>query len=337
MRAHTHKLMRRRVTRFCLGEDGLTVIELLIVLLVVAALLAIAIPSFLKQPEVAKDSQAQTNLVLAWKAARGQASANDGNYPSAATLASVIPNVEETLLASTGAGFTAASGLGKTQIVIDESSDSDLISLYVESDTGTIWKLTANGSGGASYGEATSVVENFAGGAPVSGFVSFAVAGGSYAHASGEGVIGVSSIGDEAGIQTDPWPTAQAAVVAEVEIASASMTGAAALLFEISSDPGDTFQAMQLRSGTLAIRQTIDSVSKPLSFSREWDASAMRYWRLNEAGGMLAFAYSADGTTWKTLGRVSAGVDVDNARIRVRVETVDPGTATVHIDDLVVR
>jgi type IV pilus assembly protein PilA len=49
-------------------EDGFTLIEILVVIMIVGVLAAIALPSFFSQRDKAHDAQAKTNLVTAQKA-----------------------------------------------------------------------------------------------------------------------------------------------------------------------------------------------------------------------------------------------------------------------------
>jgi type IV pilus assembly protein PilA len=53
------KAIRERLGR---GEDGFTLIELMVVVLIIAILIAIAIPTFLGARQRAQDKQAQSNL-----------------------------------------------------------------------------------------------------------------------------------------------------------------------------------------------------------------------------------------------------------------------------------
>ena len=61
------------------GEGGFTLIELLVVIIIIAILLAIAVPSYLKFRDRAKDSSGQANVRAAVPAMEA-CYADDGNY-----------------------------------------------------------------------------------------------------------------------------------------------------------------------------------------------------------------------------------------------------------------
>ena len=64
------------------GDQGFTLVELMVVVLVIAILLAIAIPTFLGARERSQDRAAQSNLRNALTAAK-VAYSNDGDYEDA--------------------------------------------------------------------------------------------------------------------------------------------------------------------------------------------------------------------------------------------------------------
>ncbi|HLI57249.1 MAG TPA: prepilin-type N-terminal cleavage/methylation domain-containing protein, partial [Actinomycetota bacterium] len=79
------------------AEAGFTLIELMVVLLIMAILLAIAIPTFLGVKSGAQDRAVQSNLTNALTSAKA-GYANGGSYQSAATaessqLSSAEPNI----------------------------------------------------------------------------------------------------------------------------------------------------------------------------------------------------------------------------------------------------
>jgi type IV pilus assembly protein PilA len=77
------------------GEQGFTLVELLVVMLILGLLAAIAIPSFFNQRDKARDADAKTLARTAQTAMETYSTDNGGSYASA-TAANLI-TIEETL------------------------------------------------------------------------------------------------------------------------------------------------------------------------------------------------------------------------------------------------
>jgi type IV pilus assembly protein PilA len=101
-------------------DAGFTLIELMVVLLILAILLAIAIPTFLGVTKSANDRAAQSNLNTALLNAKAQYQQNSQSYPATATLQAALSSAEPSLQFVTGAStdqnhisvFTTADGNG---------------------------------------------------------------------------------------------------------------------------------------------------------------------------------------------------------------------------------
>ncbi len=103
------------------GEDaGFTLIELMVVLLILAILLAIAIPTFLGVTKSANDRAAQSNLNSALTNVKSYFQQNSQSYTTAATLVGSMATEEPSLTWTTGNStvrapisvFVAADGKG---------------------------------------------------------------------------------------------------------------------------------------------------------------------------------------------------------------------------------
>jgi type IV pilus assembly protein PilA len=129
------------------GEDGFTLIELMVVILIIAILIAIAIPTFLGARQKAQDRAAQSNLRNALTAAK-TAYVDSQNYSSdgVSVYASIEPSLTFVAGASSGQGQVSvnnsATNLGASEILLAAKSASGEC-FYIDDDTGA--------SGGAGY------------------------------------------------------------------------------------------------------------------------------------------------------------------------------------------
>lgn len=130
------------------SEEGFTLIELMVVLLIMAILLAIAIPTFLGVKSGAQDRAVQSNLVNAMTSAKAGYT-NRGSYATAASaevtsLSSAEPNITfETGNASTGSN----------NLSVNVSTDGEQLLLVGDSSSGTCWAVVDNeGTTGAITG-----------------------------------------------------------------------------------------------------------------------------------------------------------------------------------------
>jgi len=98
------RLNDRRHAAGDIGEDaGFTLIELMVVLLILAILLAIAIPTFLGVTKSANDRAVQSNLNTALVNAKAQYQNNSQVYPTSANLVTALTTAEPSLTFTTGA------------------------------------------------------------------------------------------------------------------------------------------------------------------------------------------------------------------------------------------
>jgi type IV pilus assembly protein PilA len=116
------------------AEAGFTLIELMVVLLIMAILLAIAIPTFLGVKSGAYDRSTQSNLTNALTSAKA-GYASGGSYATAAsaevsTLTSAEPNLNFT---------TGVATLGGNSVSVAVSADGQELMLVGYSQSGTCW------------------------------------------------------------------------------------------------------------------------------------------------------------------------------------------------------
>jgi type IV pilus assembly protein PilA len=132
-------------------ESGFTLIELMVVLLIMAILLAIAIPTFLGVKGGAQDRAAQSNLTNALLSAKALYT-NQGTYPPAASFTATMLTQEPELLFTTTAVTTAPSN----QISFATSTDGNQLILvdYSPNAKGTCWALSDNNGASTSLGSA---------------------------------------------------------------------------------------------------------------------------------------------------------------------------------------
>jgi type IV pilus assembly protein PilA len=121
-------------------EAGFTLIELMVVLLIMAILLAIAIPTFLGVKGGAQDRAAQSNLSNALISAKSSYATNS-SYLTAASLVAVLSSQEPELSFTTGAVTTAASN----QISVTTTASGGgqvLLVTYSPNSGGTCWAIS---------------------------------------------------------------------------------------------------------------------------------------------------------------------------------------------------
>ncbi len=140
------------------GEEGFTLIELMVVVLIIAILIAIAIPTFLSARESAQDSQAKSNLRNALTNAdvlftdnESYLTDTDGN--GTATVAESV-----TALGSAEPSLTwqTAISTGPKEVSMHVNTAGDTVTLVAKSNSGSecfvVQTIKSGASAGTKYG-----------------------------------------------------------------------------------------------------------------------------------------------------------------------------------------
>jgi type IV pilus assembly protein PilA len=147
------RLLSRRLDAKESGEDaGFTLIELMVVLLILAILLAIAIPTFLGVTKSANDRAAQSNLNTAIVNAKSVFQQNSQSYnlttnatytTPAAVMAATLVAAEPNLSFVTGAVSATASGQAQVSVAIASDGNGIILAAQAKG-TGNCWYVIDN-------------------------------------------------------------------------------------------------------------------------------------------------------------------------------------------------
>jgi type IV pilus assembly protein PilA len=131
-------------------EDGFSLIEITVVILILAVLIAIGIPTFLGMRERAQDIAAKDSAVLALKIARGF-STDDSEDFSEVTTASL--NSSEPSLTFLDGDVASTGPKQVSQMVPDAGIGDEIFVAAVQSESGSCFFARLLARGGADYGE----------------------------------------------------------------------------------------------------------------------------------------------------------------------------------------
>lgn len=122
-------------------EQGFTLIELMVVVMIIAILIAIAVPTFLNVRQKAQNRQAESNLRNAYTNAKGiYSDSTDWGTVNTTNLAAAEPSLT----------FQATASTTAKQISVTASTAG--IVLAARSASGTCYVLRENEGSGAEYG-----------------------------------------------------------------------------------------------------------------------------------------------------------------------------------------
>jgi type IV pilus assembly protein PilA len=134
------KAMRSRLNK----DEGFTLIELMVVVLIIAILVAIAIPTFLGQRKNAQDSAAKSNVRNALATEKAYFSVNQEFSDDIDELAAIEPNLFKT-------NGTDGAADPVTATVATVSGTDVAVCLVQQSDSGTYFAVWDGTTAGTTY------------------------------------------------------------------------------------------------------------------------------------------------------------------------------------------
>jgi type IV pilus assembly protein PilA len=140
--------LRRRLER---EDEGFTLIELMVVVLIIAILIAIAVPTFLGARNSAQNRAAESDVRNALTAEKTYYTNNQQYTATASSLQAIEPSLN---------WVTTSPALAKTnQVYVVTDSGGDAVCLSSQSVTGNFYAiadLTTGSSAGTYYAESSS-------------------------------------------------------------------------------------------------------------------------------------------------------------------------------------
>ena len=129
------KAMRSRLNK----DEGFTLIELMVVVLIIAILVAIAIPTFLGQRKNAQDSAAKSNLRNALATEKAYFSVNQV-FSDDATVGGDLADIEPNLFGTGDDPVTVATGTGDATVCLTaESASGEWFAIWDGTTEGTVY------------------------------------------------------------------------------------------------------------------------------------------------------------------------------------------------------
>ncbi|MGH2685994.1 MAG: type IV pilin protein [Actinomycetota bacterium] len=131
-------------------EDGFSLVEIMVVVLIIAVLIGIAIPTFLGMRQRAQDAAAKDSAALSLKIARGFATDENEDF---STLSTSSMNENEPSLTFVDGDVSSQGSKEVSQMVADAGAGDEIFVAAVQSESGACFFVRMFAHGGTDYGE----------------------------------------------------------------------------------------------------------------------------------------------------------------------------------------
>jgi type IV pilus assembly protein PilA len=126
---------------------GFTLIELLVVIVIIAILMAIAIPAYLAQQTKAQDTKTKQYLNYAYRDIRSSLPEANNVFQKSTSLVSVVSASEPQLTIASGNCAGGLLGSAADSLIVDSATTPNSLSLCAKSKSGNLWRLISTPSG----------------------------------------------------------------------------------------------------------------------------------------------------------------------------------------------
>jgi type IV pilus assembly protein PilA len=130
-----------------LYSRGFTLIELLVVIVIIAILMAIAIPAYLAQQTKAQDTKTKTYLNYAYRDIRSSLPEANNFFQKSTSLVNVVSASEPQLSITSGDCAGGLLGAAADALIVDSATTPNSLSLCAKSKSGNLWRLVSTPSG----------------------------------------------------------------------------------------------------------------------------------------------------------------------------------------------